>query len=359
MSFKTFAGDSLTIKKRLKNPFEYEKGRFEMSVYPVASLDPSSGMELGIMPVFAISPQKDSLSQRYYRSSSVSSHITYSTKHWMNLRAEGQVFSKKGYSIVAFIQYLNAPDYFYGIGNDTVTTNPSKYVNQYFKTGIELSKCLSKIHFVGFKCDFQSQKFMNIEGNVLNQSVTGFNGGINLGIGPIYKIDSRDNVNYPSKGSLVQLMGLYSFALHSNNNFKIYTLDLRKYSTVFKSLYLASQLYISSSSGDVPFYKLPSLGGKYNLRGISNRLKYIDKNVWFAQTEVRKMIFKRFGIVAFCGVGNTFSSWDTDLKAHIKGIYGFGGRYKILPNDKINLRFDYAFGPNGDSGFYATIREAF
>ena len=91
LSFKTFAGDSLTIKKRLKNPFEYEKGRFEMSVYPVASLDPSSGMELGVMPVFAISPPKDSLSQRYYRSSSVSSHITYSTKHWMNLRAEGQL----------------------------------------------------------------------------------------------------------------------------------------------------------------------------------------------------------------------------------------------------------------------------
>jgi len=40
-------------------------------------------------------------------------------------------------------------------------------------------------------------------------------------------------------------------------------------------------------------------------------------------------------------------------------MYGFGGRFQLIPRDQINLRIDYAFGPNGDTGFYATIREAF
>ena len=71
------------------------------------------------------------------------------------------------------------------------------------------------------------------------------------------------------------------------------------------------------------------------------------------------MIYKRIGIVAFSGIGNVFSTWNSDMITNLKSVYGFGARIQLIPRDQINLRFDYAFGPNGDHGFYATIREAF
>ena len=359
-SFTVFAEDSLSTKKQLKNPFLYKRGRFAFTVFPVASIDPASGMELGVMPVFSIAPPKDSIATGYYRASSVVSHLTYSTKNWANIRVEGQFFTSKGNNFVMFFQYLNAPDYFYGIGNDTINKTPSKYINHYLKCGFEASKSYKNVHFFGLKCDVDFQSIYDVTLSVLNKSVEGYNGGNIIGLGPIYKYDSRDNVNFPSKGSLLQTSVVQSIMLdNSGKYFTICSFDYRKYFMFFKTYYVALQGQVSSSSGDVPFYKLPSLGGKYNLRGISNKFMYIDKRVWFSQAEVRKMIYKGVGVVAFTGVGNAFATWDKEMVSHVKVMYGFGGRIQLIPRDQINLRIDYAFGPNGDTGFYATIREAF
>lgn len=359
-SINSFAGDSIITTKHFKNPLEYKKGRLNIAVFPVSSVDPASGVELGIMPVISVSPLKDTIPNEFYRSSSVAMHLTYSTKNWANIRCDGHFFTSKGNNFVLFFQYLNAPDYFYGIGNDTINKNPSKYENQYFKFGFEASKSFKKIHFIGFKFDFQTQSISDVEGAVLQNTIEGYSGGNMIGIGPLYKLDSRDNVNFPSKGSLLQTSIVQSFLIDkSKKQFAVYSFDYRKYITIFKSYYIALQGMVSSSKGAVPFYKLPSIGGKYNLRGVSNKFMYIDKNVWYTQAEIRKMIYKRIGLVAFSGVGNVFSTWNNDIISHVKVVYGFGGRIQLIPRDQINLRFDYAFGPNGDRGFYATIREAF
>jgi len=357
---KSQTNDSVPSKKWvLKNPLEYQKGRFQMSVYPVSSYDPMSGWEFGVMPVFAFAPKKDSLSNSYYRSSSITSHFTYSTKNWTNIRIEGQLFTH-GFNIVAYCQFLNDPSSFYGIGNDTINKNPSLLMSRYFKIGGELTKGFSSIHFVGIKFEFLNQDITDIQGTVLNPSIEGYSGGNSFGLGPVYKCDTRNNVNFPTKGFLLQTSAVYFFMLdNSSKKFAIYSFDYRRYCSIFKSYVIACQGTVSASTGDVPFYKLPCIGGKYNLRGISNKFMYIDKNVWFVQSEIRKTVYKRIGVVAFGGVGNVFATWNNDMVSHLKTVYGFGGRYQILPNDKINLRFDYAFGPNSDHGVYATIREAF
>jgi len=359
-SINVIASDSLTTKKHFKNPLEFRKGRINFAVFPVASIDPASGIELGIMPVFSISPKNDSIIDDYYRSSSLATHVTYSTKNWANIRSEGQFFTAKGDNITVFVQFLNAPDYFYGIGNDIINKQPSRYQNRYLKFGFETTKCFNKKHFVGLKADFQSQDIADIEGNVLNPKIEGINGGNIIGVGPIYKFDTRNNVHYPSKGFYIQTSIVHFNTIgKSSNYFTIYSLDCRKYLKFFNSYYIAIQGLLNSSSGNVPFYKLPTLGGKYNLRGISNKYMYIDKNVWYGQAEIRKMLYKRIGFVAFSGLGNTFSTWNNDMISKVKVVYGFGARIQLIPKDQINLRFDYAIGPNGDRGFYATIRESF
>ena len=284
LTITTFAEDSLSTKKHFKNPLEYKKGRFQFAMFPVASIDPASGIELGLLPVFSISPRKDTVSTAFYRSSSLSSHLTYSTKNWTNIRTEGQFFTSKGNNYVVFFQFLNAPDYFYGIGNDTINRMPSKYQNRYVKCGFDATKSFKQIHFLGIKCELLSQSIKDIEHTVLSAHINGYSGGNVFGFGPLCKLDTRNNVHFPSKGSLLQVSIVQSFMLdNSKNQFAVYSFDYRKYVTCFKDYFIAFQGMMASSTGDVPFYKLPTLGGKYNLRGISNKFMYIDNNVWYTQ----------------------------------------------------------------------------
>ena len=354
-----FAADSTKTLKSFKNPLEFKFGRYAFAFFPVASVDPASGIELGVMPVLSVSPKNDS-GLVFYRASSVTNHITYSTKNWANIRSDGQFFSSNGNCYKLFVQYLNAPDYFYGIGNDSINKNPSKYQNQYIKTIGELSKGFQEIYFVGIKIEYLYQNISDVEGSYLDSNIYGYKGGSFFNFGPVFRIDNRDNVNYPTKGWYAEIASTFQISKKSmNQNARFYNIDVRKYFTIAKTFHVAFQTNIASSSGEIPFYKLPTLGGKYNLRGISNKFMYVDKNVWYTQAETRKMLYKRIGIVAFAGVGNTFAVWNNSIFEQVKPIFGFGGRFQLIPRDKLNLRFDYAFGPNQDRGFYATVRESF
>ena len=113
------------------------------------------------------------------------------------------------------------------------------------------------------------------------------------------------------------------------------------------------------SEGDIPFYSLYQLGGMTRLRGISNKYIYIDKNAYFAQCELRKHIWNRFGLVLFGGFGNTYEKMSDVKFDQMKYVYGGGIRFQSDTKNDINLRLDYGRGSFGDSGIYMTMREAF
>ena len=364
-SFWAVAGDVDTLVKKkpfwkeLRNPLEFKWKRLTVALFPVCSYDPASGVELGIMPVFSVSP-KDTSSSKYYRASSLVNHLTYSTNEWINIRNDGQYFTPSGFCYKSFTQYLNAPDYFYGIGNDTLNPNPSSFNYEYFKAVFEVTKTIKQKHFLGLKVDFMTTSISKETGAFLNSEISGAKGGEMIGIGPVYRLDSRNNVNYPSRGTYAEFSALlFQKGGEIEYSFNMYNIDFRKYLNPVSDLIIAYQANLNVTTGDVPFYRMPAIGGKYNLRGISNKFMYIDKNCWFTQVELRKMLFWRLGAVAFTGVGNNFRTWDADIITNVKPIYGFGCRFQMVPRDMLNLRFDYSFGPNGDKGFYATVREIF
>lgn len=346
--------------KTLRNPLEFRYQRLTTSILPVCSYDPASGVEMGVMPVFSVAPKVNNEGSRYYRASSAVNHLTYSTNAWINLRSDLQYYTSKGFCYKAYTQFLSAPDYYYGIGNDTLNTTPSSFYYQYFRSAIELTKMINSQYFVGFKTDFMSTDMSKKDGMLLQGNVAGNNGGKMLGFGPVIRYDSRDNVNYPSKGSYVEVSGLW---FQENNLFdyqcSIYNIDIRKYISIKGQTTLALQANATVSEGNIPFYRMPAIGGKYNLRGILNKFMYIDKNCWFAQAEIRKMLFWRLGAVAFAGAGNDFDTWNASLYTRVKAIYGGGVRVQMVPRDKLNMRIDYAWGPGGNRGLYITVREIF
>jgi len=77
------------------------------------------------------------------------------------------------------------------------------------------------------------------------------------------------------------------------------------------------------------------------------------------QAEVRHELFWRVGGVVFAGMGDVASglgdfSWNTN-----RFIYGLGGRFQALKDEKMNIRLDIGFTDNGQSAFYLSVREAF
>ena len=66
----------------------------------------------------------------------------------------------------------------------------------------------------------------------------------------------------------------------------------------------------------------------------------------------------RFGLVGFLGFGDVSSDVKDFALSDLKHSLGFGLRYFLNPEEKLNIRLDLAYGKDS-SGFYITLFEAF
>ncbi len=137
-----------------------------------------------------------------------------------------------------------------------------------------------------------------------------------------------------------------------------YTLDLRGYQSFSKNLVLAGQFLTTRIEGDDPFFILPRLGGDSGLRGYRGGL-YLDRTRTLGRLELRRSrLWKRLGAVAFAGIGDVAPSPEKLSLSGQLWSAGFGFRYLLDAQERVNVRLDFGFG-NGDSGFYLSLGEAF
>lgn len=187
------------------------------------------------------------------------------------------------------------------------------------------------------------------------------------GIGPVYTLDSRDVALAASKGNLLDLQVMFNGKfVGSDYNFVRYQIDARHYQRIFSNKTILALQYLGQfHSGNVPWYGLAGIGANLGgtlydnanlMRGIYEQ-RYRDRQLMTAQAELRQHIFWRIDGAAFIGVGqvgNNFSDYSFN-GIHTAG--GLGFRFNFIRRDRVNLRFDYAFGK--DPGFYFAIGEAF
>jgi outer membrane protein assembly factor BamA len=119
---------------------------------------------------------------------------------------------------------------------------------------------------------------------------------------------------------------------------------------------LAIRASLNIADGDVPFEGQTVVGGE-DIRGYSQG-QYRNDQVYALQAEYRWNFYKRWGMVAFAGVASAVEKFadipDNDI---LPGIGG-GIRFKMLPNEKINIGIDGAKG-KGDYSITFRIGEAF
>ena len=121
---------------------------------------------------------------------------------------------------------------------------------------------------------------------------------------------------------------------------------------------LAFGAFVTSTSGDLPFYSLPTLGGSDTLRGyIRNR--WTDRAAWHASGEYRfwfiprgfkvtkRIRIERIGAAVFYDMGSVADRVGNFGTAGVLDSYGFGLRIGIERTAVV--RFDFGFSDEGSN----------
>jgi len=336
--------------------------KYNLVVYPALGYSPETKLNLGAI-AFLVLPPKDTL-EAFQRPTVISPYVIYTTNKQILTRIDYETYTKQGVNLNAKMRFFRFPDFYYGIGNDTNSEDRESYNDYFFRLEGSVLKTSNQKMFVGLQYDFQFNNINDIKSNGMLESDNpiGIKGGRVMGLGPRGVYDSRDKTLYPYKGKyIIAGMTWFTEALGSEYNYMNFNFDYRQYFEVtdFKTV-LAYQMQSNITVyGDVPFYKLNQIGGDNRLRGFSHKNLYKDKNAVFVQLEARQELFWRLGGVLFVGAGQVFDAFNHFSSNNMNYVYGFGGRFNAIKNEKLNIRMDIGFTEITEYSFYLSVKEAF
>lgn len=277
---------------------------------------------------------------------------------------EGYVFfphEKYIFHVVSSVSHF--PDKFWGLGNDTPASNVENYAISQVGVFPQVLRNLFSDFYAGVGYEFQNVfKFdydQSGESFFDRENITGRHGGVISGANFMVSWDSRDNAFSPSRGLFVQYYtGVYRKGIGSDFNFNTNNLDVRKYFPLKGDRVLAFQANLISNGKNVPIRNMANIGSNSYMRGYYEG-RYTDRNLLTFQSEFRFPIYKRWGMVAFSGLGKVGNMFKEIFNAqHLKPSYGLGVRFALKPKEKLNLRVDQGFGKKAQ-GSYLNLGEAF
>ena len=345
-SYKLVQGDSAHPKKKY------------FFAVPIISYKPETRWQLGLsLSHYFRAKSTDSLT----RPSVIRLNSTYTQNHQFSIRPMFDVFTAGNkYSIRGVFQYTKFIENYWGVGSNLPSTNKEQYSFKQHKALVKVAKKIKQGVYLGADVNFENLFDLGYAANsaLKNSIITGAQGYRALGVGPLFTLDTRNNLYYPSKGHFVDFSAtLYSSKVFSSSSFKNIIVDARKYYALNSVDVLALQCFANLNWGNVPYRLMGTLGNESYFRGYYQG-RYRDVNAITFQAEWRKHIWGPAGIVLFGGAGNVSANY-TNLVSHIKPMYGAGLRIMAIPREKINMRFDVAFGSQNSQAFYVTLNEAF
>ncbi|WP_170124447.1 BamA/TamA family outer membrane protein [Breznakibacter xylanolyticus] len=337
----------------------FNRGRHSLVVFPVAGYSPVAKLELGVMPIWRIAPLSASGSS-YYRPTTIATSLLASTTGMFEFEVDVETFTRQLWTAKLKSQFVYLPDRYYPIGNQAVDVDPIKYKAYRYRLEGHLMKGWREVFFYGVEVDAGFNEHHGRDGMMLPEEAVGSSGGWCNALGPMVALDTRDNPTWPERGVYVKMSSLFAGRfLGSEYRFEQYVFDGRLFVKPFRQDgILAAQLYVERGDGSIPFYKMPAIGGKAALRGISHPLKYINNNAWYGQAEYRRHLWWRFSGVVFGGVGASSADFSGAFD-RVYGSVGAGLRIQVMPDQKLHLRIDYGVANGGDHGLYLTLRESF
>lgn len=252
-----------------------------------------------------------------------------------------------------------------------------RFPENYWGTGLQPDE--NKVLYDAFRLEFENlllrrhrkfcyagmvQQFQSVYGIRFPDGSAGsfseIRKGISSGLGLALLCDSRRNPLHPEEGEYYLRLDWIEFhrALGSGSRFAAIGADARAYRKAGSHGLLALQTVAGFRPGQMPFRMYSLMGGPVIQRGYYQG-RFRDRNIWALQAEWRQKIKGIFGWTAFLSTGTVFRTGKTWQGTGLKTTGGAGLRIAVLPGEKTNMRFDFAFTQDGDFGFYVGFGEAF
>lgn len=248
---------------------------------------------------------------------------------------------------------------YFGIGNETRVEDKEFFESTFPRVQLAGLYAVREHFYAGLSYKFDNFFITERSSNGLlaEEMPTGFDGAVisELALRSVW--DSRDQIYYPTRGSLVSLDIFGSDPiLASTFNYSGFFLDAAKYVSVADEHILVGHLQWGMQWGEVPFFQLLALGGPKFHRGyILGRHR--DRRLALFQGAYRFPIYWRFKMEVFGSYGTVSSERAFPLQ---NGHWSVGAGLRILVDkgNGLHLRLDYARGSD-QTGLYITVGEAF
>ncbi|MCF7885167.1 MAG: outer membrane protein assembly factor [Candidatus Marinimicrobia bacterium] len=343
------------ITNENKNHAKTSTNRISLAGYPVVLYTLETSLIFGGGGAMTI---RDQNSHESARPDNINFYAIYTLKNQVAVLFNPDFyFEEDKWQLKIMSGYQKFPDLFYGIGNKTASDDAEDITTEDVIIRTGLTRRIYKNLRLGVMYHFNHTSVQHVEpdGQIKSGMLTGSQGSLLSGLGPIIDWDSRDNIFYPSKGYWFQFYAtVYRDWLDSEFAFESYTFDFRHFLEIELRQILALQLVIKSMKGTIPFNQLARLD---MLRGI-HASRFRDHNLAVAQVEYRFPVYKRFSGVLFTGIGDVIHRFGDFRLNDSKFSIGAGLRFAVLPDDKINLRFDIGFSRFGINPYFQ-LSEAF
>lgn len=294
------------------------------------------------------------------RPSNVLLYGVYTTRRQTILGLSYELRFKNDRIVVAQdVRYIDWPDRFYGIGNQTRERNREDYTDRYGQADSEaFYRAISHL-YIGMRHLLRLSDSQDVEsgGQLATHQHDGVVRTLWSGVGPVLLWDQRKGLFWPEGGSFLRFDALfYRPYFGADFSAELYRIDLRHYQPVWLDHVLALRFLSSTVQGDPPFQLLPSLGGHALFRGwYLGRLR--DRASLAAEAEYRIPVGERFAFAAFGSVGRVASSVSKLSFRDLHGAGGAGVRFALRKETRANIRLDLAYG---DSFYvYFQFKEAF
>jgi outer membrane protein assembly factor BamA len=217
--------------------------------------------------------------------------------------------------------------------------------------------------YVAFKSKYRFDKGSDEENEFARQlfKQMGIEDNFTSSLGLDLSYDSKDYQYYPTAGIEANFRPMFHGTwLGGDNNYTNISYDINWYHGFSDRRILAARIAGGHSVGDVPFSGYQSYGERNSLRGYPYG-KYRAENLFTIQAEYRWRFYKRLGMVAFAGTGVLWGNDEEQKEFEKDWLPSIGGglRFMLAPEKRVNLRVDYAWGVNGNQGFYLGLMEAF
>ncbi|MFT7670749.1 MAG: hypothetical protein ACI8X5_003460 [Planctomycetota bacterium] len=253
---------------------------------------------------------------------------------------------------------------FFGLGADSLEANETSYTDETASVDFGLSNSLPSagsawVVGLGARLEHRNlgEGFVSSVGDMQDVSPVLFDDGDDLDsiwFSADLRYDTRDSQSNPYRGTLLQLWGNGTPWMTDNRTGSRYGLrgsailplpglfhdngdSTEENPPTDRLAFLAS---VEDSTGDLPFWALPTLGGSRRLRGyVPGRFR--DQAAWFSAVEYRIVVLprglaynqrvrvERVGMALFYELGSVADGLNHLSDADVKSSYGLSGRINL------------------------------